>query len=209
MRRQPHRRRAAAMVSVAQRNHLVVAGVSARHQQREIVRFRTGVHEVANLQVTRHFRRELLRILGDVRMQINRRGMLERFVLLARRLDHVRMTMPDAHRHDSAERIEISAAMLVPQILHLPFHEHDRFFVVEKIPGFRNSLRKRKTSSADGPSYFRWLMVEWRKLRSFHFFVVIPSEVEGSRCETGKFTSTGFLRRLKDRLFDSAALRSG
>ena len=60
------------MIRVAQRNDVVIAGVSARHQQREIVRFRAGIHEVTNFQVARHFRRQLLRVLSNVRLQVNR-----------------------------------------------------------------------------------------------------------------------------------------
>ena len=58
--------------------------------------------------------------------------MLERLVLLADNLDDVGMTMPYAHGHDAAERVEISAAALVPNVLHFSFHQHERFFVVEK-----------------------------------------------------------------------------
>ena len=120
------------MIRIAQRDHVVVAAVSARHHQREIVRFRTGVDEIADLEIARHFRGELLGIFGDVRMQINRRGMLQRFVLPVRRFDHVRMTMPDAHRHDSRKRIEVTPPGFVEEILHPALDEHDWLFVVEK-----------------------------------------------------------------------------
>ena len=153
MRRQAHAGGVAAVIGVAQRDHVVVAGVSARHEQREIVRLRAGVDEVANLQFARHFRRELLRVLGDVRMQINRGRMLQDFVLLLRRRDHVRMTMADADRHDAAERIEITPPVFVPDILHLALHEHERSFVVEENAGIQELLRRRSTSSADGPRY--------------------------------------------------------
>ena len=71
-----------AVVRIAQRDHVVVAGVSARHEQGEIIRFRTGIYEITNFQVARHFRRQLLCILSNVRMQINRGGMLENFVFV-------------------------------------------------------------------------------------------------------------------------------
>ena len=79
VRRERHAGRVAAVIGVAQRDHVVVAGVSPRHEQREIVRLRAGVDEVANLQIARHFRRELLGDTRDVRVQINRRRVLEQF----------------------------------------------------------------------------------------------------------------------------------
>ena len=72
----------------------VVAGVRARHEQRQIGRLRSRVDEVTDLEFARQFRGELLRIGADIRVQIERRRMLERCVLLVRSRDHVRMAMP-------------------------------------------------------------------------------------------------------------------
>jgi hypothetical protein len=52
------------------------------------------------------------------------------------------MTMPYAHGHDSAERVEVSAVALVLEVLRFPFHEHDRFFVVEKNSGIQKFFAK-------------------------------------------------------------------
>ena len=81
MRGQAHRRHVAAVITIAQGDDIEIAGVGARHQQREIVRLGAGIDEVTNLQVARHFGGQLLGVFGDVRVQINRGGMLQRFVL--------------------------------------------------------------------------------------------------------------------------------
>ena len=123
------------MVGIAERNHIVVAGVSMGHEEREVVRLRAGINEVANLQVARHFCGQGLGVLRDVRVQINRGGMLEDLVLALRRRDHVGMTMPDADGDNAAERVEITPPGFVPDVLHFPLHNRERLFVVEKDPG--------------------------------------------------------------------------
>ena len=73
-------------------------------------------------------------------MQINRGGVLQRFVLLVRRGDDVRMAMADADGDDAAEAVEIAFAGFVPDILHLALHDHDRLLVVEKDAGVQELL---------------------------------------------------------------------
>jgi len=58
--------------------------------------------------------------------------MLQKFVLPPRCLDNVRMTMPDADRHNSAESIKISASVFVEHVLSFAVHDHQRSFVVEE-----------------------------------------------------------------------------
>ena len=50
--------------------------------------------------------------------------MLQCFALSARNIDHIRMAMPDAYRHDATKGVQVSAAMFVPDVLHFPFHQH-------------------------------------------------------------------------------------
>ncbi len=156
------------MIRVAQRDYVVVAGVSARHQQREIVRFRAGVHEVTDLEIARHFRGQLLRVLSDVRMQINRGRMLQRLVLLSHNIDNVRVTMSHVDSHDSAERVEISAAVLVPQVLHFSFHEHHRLFVVEKNSRIQELFAQMQDFISRRAAVFLRFVIKWRKLGKFH-----------------------------------------
>src|SRR5215213_10152708 len=66
--------------------------------------------------------------------------MLQQHVLLPCRLDDLRMTMPDANRHDSAEGIELALSAFIPDILHLPLHQHERLLVVEEYPGIQELL---------------------------------------------------------------------
>ena len=134
VRRKSHACSVTAVIRISKRNDIVVPGVSARHQQREIVGFRARIDEIADLQIAGHLRSELLRVLGDVRVQIDRGRMLQKFVLPPRCLDNIRMTMPDADRHNSAESIKISASVFVEHVLSFALHDHQRSFVVEKKP---------------------------------------------------------------------------
>src|SRR5260370_7573398 len=68
-------------------------------------------------------------------MEIDRRRVLQGLVLAARGFNDVRMAMADADGYDAAETIEITFAGIIPYILHLPFHNHQRLFVVEKNAG--------------------------------------------------------------------------
>src|ERR1700730_961416 len=113
-------------------------------------------------------------------MQINRRRMLQRFVLLPRRFDHVGMTMADADRYDSAERIEISLSRFVPQILHPPFHRHDRLFVVEKDARVEELLAETEHFISRRAAVFFWLMVERRQVGKFHHVDLVMSGSETS-----------------------------
>src|SRR5438045_9149702 len=94
--------------------------------------------------------------------------MLERFVLLAHNIDNIGMTMSHAHGHDSAERIEISAALLVPEVLHFSFHEHDRLFVVEKSSRVQEFLAQAQDFIGRRPVVFLRLMLDWWMLGKYH-----------------------------------------
>src|SRR5215813_14125698 len=137
MRSESHAGSVAAVVRISQRNQIVVAGVSARHEQREIVGFRAGIDKITDLQFAGHFRRELLRVLSDVRMQINRRRVLQEFILPPRCLDHVRMTVTDADGRNATERIKISASTLVEDVLAFAFDDHQWSFVIKEYPGIQ------------------------------------------------------------------------
>src|SRR5260370_37583354 len=73
-------------------------------------------------------------------MEIDRRRVLQGLVLAARGFNDVRMAMADADGYDAAETIEITFAGIIPDILHLPFHNHERLFVVEKNAGVEGLL---------------------------------------------------------------------
>src|SRR5882724_7434039 len=109
--------------------------------------------------------------------------MLERLVLLPHNIDNVGMTMPNAHGHDSAKRVEISAAVLVPDVLYLSFHKHKRLFVVEKNSGIQELLAQTQHFVGRRPIVFLRLVTKGRKLWKFH--IVMLSEVEGSLTISG------------------------
>ena len=158
----------AAVIGVAQRDDVVIARVSPRHEQREVVGLRPGIDEIADLQIARHLRRQLRAYSLDVGMQINRRRVLERFVLPPRGLDDVRMAMSDADRDDAAESIEIALARLIPDILHPALDEHERLLVVEKNSGIEKFLPKRENLVSGGTRVGVGLKRKWRKGNFFH-----------------------------------------
>src|SRR5436309_2701754 len=101
-------------------------------------------------------------------MQINGGRMLERLVLLSHNIDNSRVTMSHADGDDSAKRVEISAAVLVPEILHFPFHQHDRLFVVEKNSWIQELFAQMQDFISRRAAVFLRFVIEWRKLGTFH-----------------------------------------
>ena len=72
--------------------------------------------------------------------------------------DNFGMTMADADRDDSAERVEITLAGLVPDVLHLPLHEHDRLLVVEKNSRIQEFLAQTQHFVGGWAGIFLWLI---------------------------------------------------
>src|SRR5580765_7712821 len=73
-------------------------------------------------------------------MEINRRRMLQRLVLAAYRFKQMRMAMANADGYDSTQTIEVSLTAVIPDVLHLAFHNHQRLFVIEKDAGIEELL---------------------------------------------------------------------
>src|SRR5436305_10125290 len=102
-------------------------------------------------------------------MQVSRFRVLQRLILLSHNTINLGITMPGAHGHDSAERVEISAAVLVPEILHFPLHEHDWVFVVEKNSRIQELLAQTQDFIGRRAGIFARLMLEaWKNRRRFH-----------------------------------------
>src|SRR6185369_114433 len=93
-----------------------------------------------DLEVAGHCRGELLGVLGEIWMEVDGGRMLQGFVLLASRLDDVRVAMADTDRYDTAEAVEIALAGVVPDVLHFAFHQHQRLFVVKEDAGIDELL---------------------------------------------------------------------
>ena len=85
-----HRHRRAAVVAVAEGDHVLVAGVLAGREDRDLVRLAAAVGEVRPRQPGRHFLGQLLGQLHDRRVQIDRRRVLQLARLLADSLDDLR-----------------------------------------------------------------------------------------------------------------------
>ena len=98
--------------------------------------------------------------------------MLERFVLPIRDRNNVRMAMSNTHGDDPAKRVEISAAVLVPGVLHFPFHQHERLFVVEKDSRVEEFFAQAQHFIDRRAAVFFWLVTERRKVGEIHIITL-------------------------------------
>src|ERR1044072_4370305 len=94
--------------------------------------------------------------------------MLKQFALLVRCRDDVRVTMPDAHGHNSTKPIEITPAFLVPDVLHFSLYQHERLFVVEENSRIQKLFALRQHFSGRRAGIFLRLMSERRQYWSLH-----------------------------------------
>src|SRR4029077_2775535 len=85
--------------------------------------------------------------------------------------------------HDSTERVEIPPAVLVPNVLHFPFHKHERLFVVEensRIQEFlahtRHFIRRWAAVS------FRLVAKGWKRRLRFHWLSLWPETAIWQGC---------------------------
>ena len=76
--------------------------------------------------------------------------------------------MSDADRDDAAERIEITPAGFVPDVLHFPFHEHERLLVVEKNSRVQEFLAQAQDFVGGWPGVGLRLMIEGWQFRCLH-----------------------------------------
>ena len=128
--REAHRLHTAAVVAVAEGDDVEIAGVGPGHEDGEVVGLGARVREVAHLQVAGHPGREVAGIFRDAGVEVDRGRVLEDFVLPVDGGHDLRMAVAHAHRHDPAEAVEIAAARLVVEILHVPLDDHQGLLVV-------------------------------------------------------------------------------
>ena len=156
MRGQAHRARTAAVITVAQRDHVGVAGVEARHGDGEIVGLAAIVDEVGHVEALGHLRREFLRQQRYVRVKVYRRRVLERFHLFLDGSHDFRVAMPARNRHDTGEHVEVALPSLVEQPLHVAFDDQQRLAVqredrgIGKLSAHRQDLAARRTAVGFG-----------------------------------------------------------
>ena len=151
------------MIPIAHREDIVIAGVGAGHQLRQIVGFGARVNKIADLEVARHFRGELLREFGDVRVEVDRGRVLEGFILAARGFDDVRVTMADANSNDAAQAIQVTLARFVPDVLQAAFDQHDRLLVIEKDARIQKLLAQGQYLLGRSSGVGFWLVVSGRE----------------------------------------------
>jgi hypothetical protein len=71
-----------------------------------------------------------LRELRPSGMEIDRRRVLEPPNLLLNALDNLGMAVSDRNCHDPRKRVEILPTALVPDVLHVPFNDHQRITII-------------------------------------------------------------------------------
>src|SRR5205807_10352256 len=82
--------------------------------------------------------------------------------------DNSGVTMYHTDGGDSAKRVEMSAAVLVPEILHVPIHQHERLFVIEKNSRIQEFVAQMQDCISRRAAVFFRLVIKWRKLGKFH-----------------------------------------
>src|SRR6516164_10477099 len=120
------------MVAVAKRDDVVIAAESSRHQDRKIVGLGAGIDEVADFEIAWHFCGELARVFGNIRMQLDGRGVLECLALEIGRSHNIWMTMADADCGNTRDAIQITPAFFVENILTFALNDRQRLLVVMK-----------------------------------------------------------------------------
>ena len=76
--------------------------------------------------------------------------------------------MSHAHRHDSAESVEVTFAHVIPDILHAAFDEHERGFVVKEHAGVEELFPLREYIGRGRAGVFLRLMIRGRERGGFH-----------------------------------------
>ncbi len=139
----------AAVVGVAEGDHVKVAGVSAGHEGGEVVGFAAGVDEIDDGEVAgfRESPDKFFSEFGDGGMEVDGGGVLEGPILLFDGGNDLRVAMADADSDDASEAVEIAFAGFIVEVLHMPLDEHDGIFVEGKkgrgevlLPGFEYFL---------------------------------------------------------------------
>ena len=68
-------------------------------------------------------------ILGNVRVEVNGGGVLEGLALVAHRFQDMRVAVADGDGGDAGKGVEVTPALLVPDVLAFAFHDHQRLLV--------------------------------------------------------------------------------
>src|SRR5205807_4610080 len=90
--------------------------------------------------------------------------------------DNSGVTMYHTDGGDSAKRVEMSAAVLVPEILHVPIHQHERLFVIEKNSRIQEFFAQMQDFISRRTAVFFRLVIKWRKLGKFHVDVAAATK---------------------------------
>uniref|UniRef100_A0A2M3ZMA9 Putative secreted peptide n=1 Tax=Anopheles braziliensis TaxID=58242 RepID=A0A2M3ZMA9_9DIPT len=125
------------MVGVVERDDLVAAGMLASEPERQIVRLRARVDEVAHRQPARHLFRERPGTQDELVVQEAIVGR-ERGQLALARLHYLRVTV--SHVGDVVDAVEVPGTLLVVHVLALAAHYLQRIGPVEQLAGLADVL---------------------------------------------------------------------
>src|SRR5262249_41352341 len=84
--------------------------------------------------------------------------------LFADLFDDVRMAMADGNRDDAGKGIKVALSFFVPEILHVPFDDHQRLFVVGQQAGSQILLTQSQHFFAAGAIVGSGLVIADREL---------------------------------------------
>ena len=119
-----------AVIAVAKRQQIMVAGMGARHHQCQIDCFGAAVGEMNHpVLALGHSRHQLLRILCRHRVIKHRRTVGELSDLFLHRAHYLRVGMSDRNAHIHAKQINVFVTRFVPQVLTAAMMEDQRCFV--------------------------------------------------------------------------------
>mmetsp|Transcript_8778 Transcript_8778/g.18751 ORF Transcript_8778/g.18751 Transcript_8778/m.18751 type:complete len:325 (+) Transcript_8778:859-1833(+) len=127
-----HGRHAHAMVPVPEADQVPVARVGSREHHGHVIGLRARVDKVDTLEVAGHAVRKFLCILCNLVVQVDSGCVLQELALLVDCLNHVGVTMPHAYSDDTSKSIQESATLLIKQVLHFAFNDHDGLLEVQK-----------------------------------------------------------------------------
>mmetsp|Transcript_841 Transcript_841/g.2617 ORF Transcript_841/g.2617 Transcript_841/m.2617 type:complete len:380 (+) Transcript_841:217-1356(+) len=121
---EPHGAEGHSVVAVPQRDHVVVTGVEPRHQDRQVVGLRPGVHKVDGVKVWRELIGELLGKVRHLVVQVDGGGVLNELVLLVHGLHELWVGVTHTDGDDAPKGVEVPPPSLVVQVLLLSLHNH-------------------------------------------------------------------------------------
>ncbi|BAS94524.1 Os05g0475475 [Oryza sativa Japonica Group] len=98
----------------------MATSVKPGNHQCKLVRLRARIFFSSYLQITRHFGCQCLGKICNSMIQVKNCGVLYPLCLVDHRLNNIRMAVPATNGCNATKSIQVTAAILVEQVLHFP-----------------------------------------------------------------------------------------